>query len=485
MPTGQTITINGSDTGQTFSGDNNQYMMSAGAWALGVSGLGNTITGGTGPNAYGIASTATTFSQGNSLTTGSGGSTIVITGDWTQVTVPNAENVNFNVTGNDTQLLTSDGTVAGIANGNSNVITGGNGSDTFLLSGAGNVVNLGGGTDAVGMSGSGLVVGGSGTDTYAFLAGSSTTGPTISNFNPATGHLSILLDTAYSPGLTDTGLSPQAFLTSAQFGEGSAPPSVLTRIFYNSSTGALSYTPNGSASASTQTIATLPTGLTLSASDIFISNRYVYTAPVQNALDSLPAAWNVTDPSPTPANADNFGAVDQTTGVSSEEPGQAYTGPVSYLQNQFVYNGGHSVTVSARTNNVFIQASGNEALAALGGQNVLSGGLGSNFLVGGTGTDTFFTDARTSAFVWNTIVNFHPGDMVTLFGFVAGRSSYAISPSEGAAGYQGLTVNSDIAGNGQVTAKVTLTGLTPADQSHLAFSTGTVGGIPYLAIANT
>ena len=182
--------------------------------------------------------------------------------------------------------------------------------------------------------------------------------------------------------------------------------------------------------------------------------------------------------------ADNFGMVDQTTGVSSEVAAQAYSGPVSYLQEQLTVPGNDRMAVAARVDNVFIQGSGNDALAALGGQNVLSGGLGSNFLVGGTGTDTFFTDARTSAFVWNTVVNFHPGDMVTLFGFVAGQSSYATTASEGAAGYQGLTVNADLAGNGQVTAKVTLAGLTTADLSHLTFSTGTVGGIPYLAIVD-
>ncbi len=398
----------------------------------------------------------------------------------------NPATVHVAIAGSNSTLLTSDGTATAVAFGDNNNITGGNGADTFLLSGNGESVSLGGGTDALGLQGSALVTGGGGTDTFAFLAGSSTTGPVIDSFNPASDHLSILLSTGYSPGLTDTGLSPQAFLTSSQFEEGSAPTSVLTRIFYNQSTGALSYTPNGSASASSQQIATLPTGLTLNGSNIFISNRYVYTVPTENALDSLPSAWNVTDPLPTAAPADYFGAVDEATGVTSEEPGQAYSGPVSYLQQQLMYAGGHNVVFTARTNNVFLKSgSGEDALQALGGQNVLDGGTGSNFLVGGTGTDTFFTDARTSAFVWNTVVNFHAGEMITLFGFVAGQSSYAITPSEGAAGYQGLTVNSDIAGNGQVTAKVTLTGLTTADLSHLTFGTGTVGGIPYLAITNT
>ncbi|MBV9747930.1 MAG: cellulase family glycosylhydrolase [Acetobacteraceae bacterium] len=203
----------------------------------------------------------------------------------------------------------------------------------------------------------------------------------------------------------------------------------------------------------------------------------LYDAPASSTAVSGTSSTSSTAPV-----ADNFGAIDQTTGVASEVSGHAYTGPVGYLRQQLTLAGSDRMAVSARVDNVFIKGSGNDALAVLGGQNVLDGGTGSNFLVGGTGTDTFFTDARTSAFVWNTIVNFRPGDMVTLYGFVAGQSSYSTTPSEGASGYQGLTVNADIAGNGQATAKVTLAGLTTSDLSHLAFSTGTVGKIPYLAI---
>ena len=485
MPSNQTITIDSSNNGQTFAGNNNQYLMSAGAWSIGVSGLSNTISGGTGPNSYVLYSTASAFSQANSLTTGSGGASINVTGDWTQIAVPNPENVSVAIAGNDSTFLTSDGTATAVMFGNSNNITGGSGADTFLLSGAGSAVTLGGGTDAVGLQGDGLVTGGGGTDTFAFLAGSSATGPVINSFNPAVDHLSVLLSTGYYAGLTDTGLSPQAFLNPALFTEGSAPTSTNTRFLYDPSTGALSFTPYGSASTAAQQVATLPTGLTLSGSDIFISNRYVFGAPVQNALDSLPGAWNVTDPLPTAPNADYFGAADESTGVTSQEPGQPYSGPVTYLQQQLIYTGTHNVNFTAKTNNVFMKSgSGEDALAALGGQNVLDGGTNSNFLVGGTGTDTFFTDARTSATVWNTIVNFHPGDMVTLYGFIPGQSSYSWAASDGAQGYMGLTLDADIQGNGQISAKVTLTGLTTADLSHLAVSTGN-NGVPYLAIGNT
>jgi hypothetical protein len=495
---GQTITIDGSNSGQVFVGDNNQFTMSPGAWTLGSYGMKNRVTGGTGPNTYVISSTATTGSEGDSITTGSGGSIISVTGDWTQITVPNAQTVQAAIAGNDTTILTNDGTASVVAFGNANTVNGGNGADTFLLSGQGNVALLGNGaTNAVGIQGDGLVDFQGGTKTFAFLAGSSATGPTIAafpgsgaTFDPSRDHLSVLLSTGIAPGLTDSSLSPQAVLQASQFEQGPAPTQASTRFVYDPSTGVLTYTPNGSASATSVQVATLPTGLGLNASNIFISNRYVFDAPVQNALDSLPAAWGVTDPLPTAPNASNFDAQDVTTGVSSSsEPGETYTGPVSYLTQQLIYGGTHDIVFHAHTNNVFLKSgSGEDALQALGGQNVLDGGTGSNFLVGsaaGAGNDTFFTDARTSQFVWNTVVNFHPGEMITVFGFTAGQSSFAYSPSEGAAGYQGLTLNMDIQGNGGLTAKVTMTGLTTADEGHLVLSTGSVSGIPYLAITNT
>jgi Ca2+-binding RTX toxin-like protein len=494
MPNGQKITIDGSNSGQAFNGDSNQFTMAAGAWIADVSGASDVISGGTGPNTYVVASSATGFGNADSITVGSGGGKIAVAGDWTQITVTSPAAVKALINGNSSTLVTSGGTLGVVANGTSNSFVAGSGAEAFLLTGSGNVVQGDNTSTAVGFNGTGNTIAGNGDGTYAFLAGSvgaGSAGPVLGAFNPAQGHLSILLSSTSSPGagLTDTGLSPQAFLTASQFQEGSAATQASTRFVYNPSTGALTYTPGGSTSGTVVPVAVLPTGLTLSASNIFISNEYVYGAPAQNVLDGL-GAFGVTDPQPTATPAANFAAKDTTTGVAStDEPGQAYSGPVNYLQQEFIYSGSHAVSVTAKVNNVFIKGAGNEALAAHGGDNVLDGGLGSNFLVGGTGadgsTDTFFTDARTSAFVWNTVVNFHVGDIVTLYGFTAGKSSYTIAPSEGAQGYQGLTVNADIAGNGQVTAKVTLTNLTTADLSHLVFSTGTVSNIPYLAISNT
>ena len=131
--------------------------------------------------------------------------------------------------------------------------------------------------------------------------------------------------------------------------------------------------------------------------------------------------------------------------------------------------------------------SGDDALAVKGGTNVLDGGAGSNFLVGNTGTDggtdTFFVDGRGGQ-TWSTLVNFHHGDSVTIWGFQQGVSTEAWTASEGAAGYTGATLHSELAGAGTgVNASATFAGLEYGDLAKLTVQTGTVGGLSYLNVS--
>ncbi|HYZ62752.1 MAG TPA: hypothetical protein VE650_09885, partial [Acetobacteraceae bacterium] len=140
--------------------------------------------------------------------------------------------------------------------------------------------------------------------------------------------------------------------------------------------------------------------------------------------------------------------------------------------------------------NTFLKGGpGADALLAAGGSNVLDGGAGSNFLIGGSGADggrdTFYLDARGGAVTWSTIVNFHQGDMATIFGFDPAVSTRPITASDGVAGYTGVTIHSETAGAGTgVNASMTFAGLDPATaQQHLVFSQGTLpGGIGYLLV---
>ena len=183
--------------------------------------------------------------------------------------------------------------------------------------------------------------------------------------------------------------------------------------------------------------------------------------------------------------APDFAMTDTTTGAANHPDGTAYSGPVGYLQRQIILTGADSVAVAANAPNVFIHTgSGNDAISVSSGQNVLDGGEGSNFLTGGAGDDTFYVDGRGGQVSWGTLVNFHPGDTATLWGFTAGTSALAWADGEGAAGYTGRTIHADLTGGGGVTTSITFAGLTAADTARFAITTGSVGGNPYLAITN-
>ncbi len=188
-----------------------------------------------------------------------------------------------------------------------------------------------------------------------------------------------------------------------------------------------------------------------------------------------------------PIETVNF--TDTVNDISGADVGTVYNGPVSYLRYQYLWNSPDSVALSARVNSVFLHGGdGADALQALGGSNVIDGGGGSNFLVGASGTDggtdTFFVDERGSQVTWSTLLNFHSGDSVTIFGFRAGVSTQPLS-IDGTPGYTGATIHSEIGGSGTgVNGSVTFTGVSLADyQSKFVQSAGTEpDGTTYLNI---
>ena len=185
---------------------------------------------------------------------------------------------------------------------------------------------------------------------------------------------------------------------------------------------------------------------------------------------------------------------DVTANTSFADTATAYTGPVDYLQEQYIWANSHNVAISDRSPNSFLKGgAGGDALQVFNGNNVLDGGGGSNFLIGGTGADgdndTFFVDSRGSVETWSTIVNFHPGDQATIFGFHPGVSTLPYTASDGAAGYTGLTIHSEINGAGTgILGSMTFTGITQATaDAHFSITTGTLlpgttGAIDYLLI---
>jgi serralysin len=184
-----------------------------------------------------------------------------------------------------------------------------------------------------------------------------------------------------------------------------------------------------------------------------------------------------------------FAWTDTDTHGSGTDDGAVYTGPVNYLQHEYIWSGHDGRAVASGAANVFIHGGdGDDAIAATAGSNVLDGGAGSNFLTGGHGddggTDTFFVDVRGGQTVWDTVVNVHHGDAVTIWGFRAGVTSMNWSENEGAVGSKGATLHAETNGAGTgVNASVTFAGLSVAEaQAKFGISNGNVGGNSYMYI---
>ena len=182
-----------------------------------------------------------------------------------------------------------------------------------------------------------------------------------------------------------------------------------------------------------------------------------------------------------PPVADGIAITNAATNTSSTATATAYTGPVDYLQQQYIWSGADAVAMAANAPNAFIKGGpAGDALLVTGGNNVLDGGAGSNFLIGASGadggTDTFFVDSRGSVETWSTIVNFHQGDQATIFGFHPGLSTRPYTANDGAVGYTGLTIHSEINGVGTgIKGSMTFTGIDQATaDAHFSITTGTL-----------
>ena len=178
------------------------------------------------------------------------------------------------------------------------------------------------------------------------------------------------------------------------------------------------------------------------------------------------------------------------TGQGGTATPDVYSGPVAGLQRQYIWPGTDGVAIAASVPDVFLHGgAGDDALSVSGGSNVLNGGAGSNFLTGATGGDgghdSFFLDARGGGVTWSTLVNFHAGDTATIFGFRDGTSTRPWTASDGAAGYQGLTVHAEINGAGVgVDASLTFAGISRAvADAHWTVTSGALpGGTGYLLV---
>lgn len=163
---------------------------------------------------------------------------------------------------------------------------------------------------------------------------------------------------------------------------------------------------------------------------------------------------------------------------------QTYTGPVAGLQHQYIATSTDNLNIATTTPNWFISANGFATAIDVskgGGNNVLAGGGGSNFLTGGAGNDTFFVDDRAATTpIWSTIVGFHAGDNVTVWGVTPQDFGLAWLNDQGAPGDTGLTLSASAANKPAV--NFTLAGYTSADLNNgrLTVAFGTTPNEPGL-----
>lgn len=145
-------------------------------------------------------------------------------------------------------------------------------------------------------------------------------------------------------------------------------------------------------------------------------------------------------------------------GVASQVSTTQYSGPVAYLQYQYI-GGALGEVVNGTAGNDFINLlGGDDAAAGEAGDDVLDGGTGSNFLSGGNGRDVFFIDGRGGSVTWATITDWRPGEEVVVWGWRPGVSKWTSVESEGAPGYKGGTMHADLDGNGVIDTSVTASG---------------------------
>jgi hypothetical protein len=149
-------------------------------------------------------------------------------------------------------------------------------------------------------------------------------------------------------------------------------------------------------------------------------------------------------------------------GTWSQETPTPYSGPVQDLQYQYLGTANSEVVIGTASNDFINLLGGDDAANGGGGNDVLDGGLGSNFLTGGAGSDVFFLDGRSGQTTWSTITDWETGEQLSLWGWRLGLSKAIWVETAGATGYEGVTLHSDLDGNGTIDASVTWTGLTQA-----------------------
>ncbi len=171
-----------------------------------------------------------------------------------------------------------------------------------------------------------------------------------------------------------------------------------------------------------------------------------------------------------------------SNGNASKIAATTYSGPVSYLEYQYIGSNDGEVAVGSFTNDFINLAGNDDAIDGGSGQDIIDGGTGSNFLTGGADTDNFYLDGRGGEVTWSTITDFD-GDIVNIWGWQDGVSQLLNSQdSSGAEGFKGATYHYDLDNNGVIDTSITFSGLSLAQAPTQ--STGIIGEFGYILFSS-
>ena len=163
--------------------------------------------------------------------------------------------------------------------------------------------------------------------------------------------------------------------------------------------------------------------------------------------------------------------VDNTIGAGGTADGSLYSGPISAIQDKYIYTGTDNVslTATAGKNWEFGGGSGLTELTAVSGNNIFVASTGGSYMVGGSGQDMFeIPDANeTGTGTWDSIENFHVGDQISLAGLGGSGWVYSWYAGLSVDGNSGLTLLATSTATPGLHEFVTLVGLFTGDLSSL------------------
>ncbi len=306
---------------------------------------------------------------------------------------------------------------------------------------------------------------------------------TVTNQGAGTPNLYIAASAA-SKAEGDSGTTPFTF-TVVRTGNTSAASSVNYAVTGSGTNAANAADFGGTLPSGTISFAAAETSKTVTVNvsgDTTVESDETFTVTLSNPSNAVLATSTATG---TIQNDDKASAIDPTrrlsitsSGASRDVQMDAYTGPVSGLQNQFIGSDASEAARGTDSGDFINMLAGDDAVDGGAGNDVLDGGLGSNFLTGGSGNDTFFVDGRSGGTTWSTVTDLEKGELATAWGWNAGVSKLTWAEMAGADGYKGATAHIDLDNNGSIDMSMTIVG---KGSGSIVTTTGSSGGYGYMA----